>query len=111
MFERLRRTLVETFVGAIALGYLLAQGILHFVNIFTSPVTGWVTRNEYREMMPRTASSAGLPLRLALPELIRFSLLLLVWYLLLRWLYFKPLKDSSEPAKNPELPSLRDLRE
>ena len=55
MFERLRRTLVETFVGAIALGYLLAQGILHFANIFTSPVTGWVARNEYREMTPRTA--------------------------------------------------------
>jgi hypothetical protein len=112
MFERLRRTLVETFVGAIALGYLLAQSILHFVNIFTSPLAGWVTRNEYREMMPRTASSAGFPLQLALPELIRFSLLLLVWYVLLRWLYFKPLKnDSYELAKNPELPSIRDSRE
>jgi hypothetical protein len=112
MFERLRRTLVETFVGAIALGYLLAQGILHFVNIFTSPVTGWVTRNEYREMMPRTASSAGFPFQLALPELIRFFLLLLVWYVLLRWLYFKPIKnESSELAKNPGPPSLRDSRE
>lgn len=40
MLNRLKRTLVESFVGAIALGYLLAQTILHFVNIFASPVVG-----------------------------------------------------------------------
>src|SRR6185437_5096899 len=42
MFERLKRTLVESYVGAIALGYLLAQVILHFVEIFASPVAVWV---------------------------------------------------------------------
>lgn len=103
MFERLKRALVESFVGAIALGYLFAQGILHFVNIFTSPVAGWVARKEYREFIPRTTASAGFSLQDALPELIRFFLLLLVWYVLLRWLYFKPLKkETSEPAPNPE---------
>ena len=38
MLERFKRALVESFIGAIGLGYLLAQGILHFVNIFASPV-------------------------------------------------------------------------
>ena len=45
MFERLKQALVESFVGTVALGYLLAQCILHFVNIFASPLTGWVTRS------------------------------------------------------------------
>ena len=49
MLERLKRALVESFVGAIALGYLLAQGILHFVNIFASPIAGWVSRSYYKE--------------------------------------------------------------
>jgi predicted Kef-type K+ transport protein len=97
MFERLKRALVESFVGAVALGYLFAQAILHFVNIFASPVVGWVTRNEYREMIP---ASAGFSLRDTLPELIRFFLLLLVGYVLLRWLYFNPLKREM-PAPGP----------
>jgi hypothetical protein len=42
MLRRLKRVLVESFVGAIALGYLLAQGLLHFVYIFTSPFSEWL---------------------------------------------------------------------
>jgi hypothetical protein len=56
MFERLKRALVESFMGAIALGYLLAQCILHFVNIFASPIAGWVSRNDYRAIVPGGAA-------------------------------------------------------
>ena len=104
MFERLKRTLVESYVGAIALGYLLAQVILHFVEIFASPVAVWVSRNYYQSIVPRTTPSAGLSFQDALPELERFLVLLLVWYLLLRWLYFKPVKETAEPLPNPEQP-------
>jgi hypothetical protein len=38
MFNRLKRAVVESYVGAIALGYLFAQGMFRFVNIFASPV-------------------------------------------------------------------------
>jgi hypothetical protein len=31
MFKRLKKTLVESYVGAIGLGWLFAQGILHFL--------------------------------------------------------------------------------
>lgn len=103
MLERLKRSLVESFVGAIALGYLLAQCILHFANIFTSPLASWITRNEYRELISRTSSSQAFSFRDALPELVRFFFLSLVWYVLFRWLYYKPLKEgTSEPAANPE---------
>ena len=106
MFERLKRTLVESYVGAIALGYLLAQVILHFVNFFSSPVTAWLTawavRVEYWRLKPPSPASAVWSLQDASPELIRFLLLLLVWYVLLRWLYFKPVKETADPMPNPE---------
>jgi hypothetical protein len=103
MLDRLKRALVESYVGAIALGYLFAQGILHFANIFATPVAGWVSRKQYGELTPRTSAVAGFSLKDALPELIRFFLLLLLWYVLVRWLYFKPLKkETSEPVPNPE---------
>jgi hypothetical protein len=99
MFKRLKQAMVESFVGAIALGYLLAQAILHFVNIFSSPVGSWITRREYRGMFTGTTALPGFSLQDALPELIRFVVLIMVWYALLRWLYVKPMQ---EPAPNPE---------
>lgn len=103
MFERLKRALVESFVGAIALGYLLAQCIVHFVGIFASPIADWVSRNNYRAIIPNGATLAGFSLKDALPDLSRFVVLFLVWYFLVRWLYFSPPKtDASEPAQNPE---------
>ena len=103
MFERLKRALVESYVGAIALGYLLAQAIMHFVGIFPAPVSAWAARKEYGELMARSNAASGLPLQDAWPEMIRFFALLLIWYLLVRWLYFKPLKsDTPEPTSNQE---------
>jgi hypothetical protein len=102
MFDRLKRALVESYVGAIALGYLLAQCIMHFVNIFAAPVAGWVSRNDYRAIIPGGATLVGFSLKDALPDLSRFLLLFVVWYVLVRWLYFTPPKtDASGLARNP----------
>jgi hypothetical protein len=75
---------VESYVGAIALAYLFAQGVLHFVNIFASPIAGGTRESNMGHLRRATASAAGLPLEAALPELIRFFLLLLLWFFLLR---------------------------
>ena len=75
--KRLKRALVTSFVGAIALGWLFAQGILHFANIFSAPIAGWLMRREYRGAMERANTATGFSLQDALPELVRsFSLLL-----------------------------------
>lgn len=103
MFDRLKQVLVESFMGAIALGWLLAQAVAHFANIFTVPVARWVTRSEYTGLTGCAIAMTGFSLRDVLPEFVRFVVLLLVWYILLRWLYFKPLKkETTEPTPNPE---------
>ena len=91
MLKRLKQALVESFIGAIALGYLLAQVILHFANVFTQPFAGWITRNQYRGMLAGSRELPGFSLKDAVPELIRFVLLVAIWYVLVRWLYFKPI--------------------
>ena len=103
MIDRLKRALVESYIGTVGLGYLLAECVLHFVNIFASPVAGWITRNEYREIIPHGTALTGFSAKDALPELVRFLLLFSAWYVLVRWLYFTPLKnEASGPAQNSE---------
>ena len=93
MFDRLKMVLVETFIGAIALGYLFAEAILFFVNIFTASLAVWVARN--------SPPPNPFPLEAALRPAVAFVVLLLVWFVLLRWLYFTPVKKE-QPAPNPE---------
>ena len=94
MFDRLKRVLVKSFIGTIALGYLLAQAILYFVSIFPSLAAGWVAGG--------TAFAAS-RLETALRQAVAFVVLLLIWYGLLRWLYFSPPREEkSGLAANPE---------
>ena len=103
MLERLRRTLVESFVGAIALGYLFAQTIMHFANILGAPVAKWLMRREYSGIWEKSGAPKGFSLQDALPELVQFLALLLVGYALLRWLYFKPLgREQIDPPSSVE---------
>jgi hypothetical protein len=104
MFKRLKRALVTSFVGAIALGWLFAQGILHFAYIFSAPIAGWLMRREYRGVMERANTPTGFFLQDALPEVVRSFSLLLVGYLLLRWLYFKPLEQETTESGSATKP-------
>jgi hypothetical protein len=99
MFERLKNALVESFAGAIALGWIFAQGILHFAYVFSAPLTGWLMRREYHGLMEHTAAPTGFSLQDALPELVKSFSLLLVGYFLLRWLYYGPWRrQTTEPG-------------
>jgi hypothetical protein len=103
MIDQLKGTLVESFIGAIALGWLFAQAIYHFVSILAQPVASWAMRSEMRRIPGMASTPSDLLLRLALPELLRSAGLLLLGYLLLRWLYFKPLDESATPD-TPQTP-------
>jgi hypothetical protein len=96
MFRKCKGALVKSFVGAIALGWIFAQGILHFAYIFSSPVGAWVSRRQFHGTLDHATITTGFSFQDALPEVAKSFALLIVGYLLLRWLYFKPLEESSQ---------------
>lgn len=99
MTDRLKRGIVKSFIGAIALGYLLAVAIEYLVNVFAAPVAGWVSRSTYQYAFLTGHLPQGFSVRDSLPDLVRFVVLLAIWYALLRWLYLKPLKtEATEPG-------------
>jgi hypothetical protein len=86
LVKRFKRILVESFVAAIALGWIFAQAILHFANIFSTPLASWLSRKEYR-MVSNVNVSPEFRVSDALPEVARAVALFIVAGLLLRWLY------------------------
>ncbi|HKW25849.1 MAG TPA: hypothetical protein VJN48_08700 [Terriglobales bacterium] len=94
MLNRLKKALVESFVGAIALGWIFSAAILHFAYIFSAPIAGWVTRRQYSGVLNHT-TAVGFSFQDALPELVRSVSLLVLGYILLRWLYFKPVEEET----------------
>ena len=98
MLEQVRRILVDSFIAAIGLGYLLAEIVLYFINIFTSPVSIWIARM----IFPDTTASRRFPLEAALPQVIGFVLLLALWFVLFRWLYPISLQEqTTDPEAEP----------
>ena len=93
MFERLKRTLVDSYVGAIGLGWMMSQIVLHSVSVIASPFSGWLMRREMGTIADPTRAIRGFSIQDAIPELTKTVLILLIWYGLLRWLYYKPIEQ------------------
>lgn len=94
MLERVKNALIDSFVGAIAVAWLFAEGIMSVVGSFTSPLTRWLLdRMRWRES-PTFSHAFGsppqFPFEMAIPQLIGAVLLLVLAYLLFRWLYLGP---------------------
>jgi hypothetical protein len=88
-----------TDVAALTLGWIFAQAILHFAYVLATPVSQWIMRRDYRDLMDRTSVTTGFYFHDALPDLIKCVSLLIVGYFLLRWLYFKPMKEMEETER------------
>lgn len=106
MLKSLKAALVSSFVGTIAIGWIFAQGILHFAFVFSAPLTSWLVRREYRNFMDRPAATMAISLQDSVPELVKSLALLLLGYLLLRWLYISPpaqrtLETETENGSQP----------
>jgi len=105
VLRKLKSALVESYVGAIALGMLFAQGLGHFASVFSSPIAQWISLRTYRGIGVGMRNDAPVIFSVgpAVPELIRTVVYFVVGYAALRWLYFKPV-EISEPS-----PELRDI--
>ena len=100
MLKRLKTALVDSFVGAIALGWLLAEGVIHFVNVFIEPVEHWISQRQYWEMLHLSSSPPRFPFQLVLSELLTSVCQLLIAYGLLRWLYY-PATEKQDQEQTP----------
>ena len=103
----MRTALVDSFVGAIATGWLFAEGIGHFASIFTMPLTTWLQQRMLyqlnRASSPIFPDHPHFPVELAIPQLLSSLLLLLIAYGMLRWLYFPPVeKQEQDQMPEPE---------
>lgn len=103
MLKRLKVALVRSYVGAILIGWLAAQGITDAVNIFATPVMVWISRQLFPEPsnLFTPARNLTFPYLSGLPPLIRALILLAVAFLLLHWLYFEPAENQA-PAQPPD---------
>lgn len=101
MFERARIALVESYVGVILVGWLLAEGMVHVAGILTAPIFSWVTQREFRTITPFSHAARPFPFQAALPDVIGAALLLLIGYGLLRWLYFPRAEREASNAAEP----------
>jgi nitric oxide reductase large subunit len=103
MLERVKTALVDSFVGAIAIGLLLSQGISQIVRVAVNPITVWLQQRQYSESYPVGAPRAVPSLESMLPQLLMSVLLLLIAYGLLRWLYFPYVeKQDQDLALEPK---------
>ncbi len=101
MLERMKTALVDSYAGAIALGWLFAMGITRFVGVFIEPVTVWMTRRQSWEIYSAGATSPAFPFQLVFSQLLTSASYLLIGYGLLRWLYY-PAKEKQDPEGAPE---------
>jgi hypothetical protein len=71
MFKRLKDSLVRSFVGAITLGWIFSQAILHFAYIFSTPIASWLSRRLYADVLTEHGRAVrGFSPQEAIPELL-----------------------------------------
>lgn len=97
MLHRLKTVLVDSYVGAIALGYLLVEGIEQIASVFIAPFSQWVQLKELHRFTPQGAPEPRFGLLSSLPHLFYGVFYILIALALLRWLYY-PTKGEA-PAR------------
>ena len=89
MLVRLKQILLSQYIGAIAIGFVAAQGVLALVSLSLVPIN-WALFDRYRTMSIRNPFMR----QNLVPPAIHAALDFLVVFLLIRWLYCAP--DSSK---------------
>jgi hypothetical protein len=101
MLHRLKTALVDSYVGAVALGYLLGEGVEEVSTSFIAPFSEWVQRKLLHNLLPQGVPDPGFSLLFSLPHLARGIFYVLVALALLRWLYY-PAKVQADARPDSE---------
>lgn len=98
--QKIREVLLHEYIGAIAIGFMLAQAAASLIAALMQPLIFYLeTRKSDFGLFGREPHFSW---ERSAPSLVTAVLLLLVSYLLVRWLYF---------AKEPVVPEEKDQDE
>jgi predicted Kef-type K+ transport protein len=105
VLNRIRKALVDSYAGAIAVGWLLSQGICHCALLIVSPLTIWAQIRLQQRLDPSRSILYEQPQRFPYEQVgsqvLLILILLLLAFLLLRWLYMEPAKVEG-PSESEE---------
>lgn len=100
MLERMKSALVDSYVGAILVGWLFAEGIERLLTSIVTPLTEWGVERILQQLSPGTFGILGSPARypteFTVSQLITGALILLIAFYLLHWLYFPATENRDQ---------------
>ena len=101
MPKRLKKALVESYVGAIAIGWTIADSATELANALGTPITTAIRQHMVQQIVGVTPTREPIDWKLSLPGIMSAIILLAVAYGLLRWLYYpSPQEESEVPASD-----------
>lgn len=97
MLDRLKKTLVESYIGAIATGWMIADAAVRIASALQAPILTGFRQRLTSDLIGLKPTREPIEWQLVYPNLIDAAILLVFSYGLLRWLYYeKPV--AAEPA-------------
>ncbi len=103
MLDRLKKALIESYIGTIALGLVFSEAVRHFIGILAVPLFRWESRMWFKNSV--LDSSPRFSLRDGLSELVQAVLFFVIGYLLLRWLYYPRAAKDETQSPSEEAPA------
>lgn len=107
MIDRLKRALIDSYVGVVAIGWMISDAGVRIASAFSEPILTSFRHRLATETFGVRPSSAPIDWQLVFPDLISAAILLAFSYGLLRWLYFAappPVQDEPEPDVPASVP-------
>ena len=101
--NRIREVFRNEYIGAVAIGFLLAQVIGGIVSLMMRPVDFYLERAAAPRSVFGRADTQSFPWPSLIGPAIDLLLLLLASFLLLRWLYLNPRRQPAS-AEAPQAP-------
>lgn len=97
MADLLKKALVESYVGVVAIGWMIADAAVRIASALQAPILTGFRQHLASEMVGLKPTREPIEWQLVYPDLISAAILLAFSYGLLRWLYYaKPV--AAEPG-------------
>jgi multisubunit Na+/H+ antiporter MnhB subunit len=103
--RRIREVLLNEYIGAIAIGFILAQVVAGIVSTVVTPIAFYW---ESRRRPANAFESRAFSWESLLVPLVSVVLYLLAAYLLVHWLYLRPVEETVEKTNGDDVSAAPD---